>query len=924
MPRPAPNSDFDIYVDQSCLPTPIGERPDAIDQEHLGTIRSQPTQHFIETGIDDEVNMAENNSKEPTVRPSIEDDHLEADGEAEGRAQDYEQVAHDDDKCDDVEDSSILSGMTGIHHPTADFSESDMHHADDGGDSSSHHEATDEDVFSDKSPRSSTGSYDGIPDPGKAHKDFDSMTTITKSPRISDISQYEKEYEKEEFVPTARGTPRPPFRTPSDVRAMQMSSPPSSVLGSPRSTKRHFPTVSRLGTPTAPAQYSPKRMSTPPRFKSRKEAPLVLLHVIMLPLRWVWGDLFDNLDADELSEQAKTLRESWRILQDRVGDTVIERGVLIGHPQNDYEVLEERLLEALELPLRRRARILECGHYIGPANEGNITEDEESEDEWGSVRSRTTNKRHWCETCKDEIRYNSLGAGKIFRVKVYASNGLMKAGAWAVCWKEMERVDVELEPIVEPDVQEELVRLAARQQEREFTHHEEAEIAKEVAQQLKEEHQKEHDDFINAHTHMDPSLQPDHEPIRSPRSEEERRWRDEERLREIYGDSPPPPSPQQPSFREPSVHPQQDSYVPPPSPPPPRQSSPGEAYEHASHGRTYQNASLTELLAQSARVLMQDHKNLIIFVLSAFVLVLALRATSTPNEPVYEPVIHRMRDVPVVRRAQMAESSQAPPVQVKAPPADYFVTASSCGQPTDGVPQQYTLSVEPIVATTDFQEPLMTVHEQHMPIAVPEESAPENYHQSSPESNTPEAASLAPQEPQTVTSQQHPKELDFMLAESDDEESPKTALQHDTSESPSIVATPSHEESIESLPHPTADHDSSAATSYSTVYKPCNTAAASEAKHQSFTASQLDETETETETVTEKKVVRVVHTVTQTEVETATETVKVTAAEATEQCAPSMVAKELDEPIAEELVPAALSELERQPNAECTEDEVSQ
>jgi hypothetical protein len=153
-----------------------------------------------------------------------------------------------------------------------------------------------------------------------------------------------------------------------------------------------------------------------------------------------------------------------------MGDTVFERGILLPHPQNDYEILEERLLEALDLPMRRRARILECGHYLGPSNEMSLTEDSESESEDedsyydGKPKRASFNRTHWCSTCHSDIRYDSLGPGKIFRVKVYASNGLMKAGAWEACWKEMERVDVELEPILEPGVQEELTQILAEQE----------------------------------------------------------------------------------------------------------------------------------------------------------------------------------------------------------------------------------------------------------------------------------------------------------------------------------------------------------------------------------------------------------------------------------------------------------------------------
>ncbi|KAK3315514.1 hypothetical protein B0H66DRAFT_481815 [Apodospora peruviana] len=367
--------------------------------------------------------------------------------------------------------------------------------------SNSQHEVESDDVFSDRSSsaRSSIASFDGVNDNDVTLKSPPSVQDRTEMrqslhstapPRLSGVSLISdlSQYDKEDFVPTSRET-RIPFRTPSAVRHIQMtSSPTQSVFGggSPRSSKRREtgggipPTISRLGSPiTATAQFSPKGRSTPPRFKRPKEAaPLVLLHVTLLPLRWIWADVVNGLDAAvvnsktpfEPSEQLKSLRDAWRELQDRVGDTVLERGVLLPHPQNDYEVLEERLLEALELPLRRRARILECGHYIGPANDfaddDDEEEEDESEDEYGSS-VKEEKRRHWCNTCRGEIRYEALGPGKVFRVQVYASNGLMRAGAWAACWKEMERVDVEVEPIVEAALQSELEKLAAVQMEQE-------------------------------------------------------------------------------------------------------------------------------------------------------------------------------------------------------------------------------------------------------------------------------------------------------------------------------------------------------------------------------------------------------------------------------------------------------------------------
>ena len=218
----------------------------------------------------------------------------------------------------------------------------------------------------------------------------------------------------------------------------------------------------------------------------------------------------DNTRPSELSDAGKNLREAWKQLQARVGDTVSDRGVLLPHPQNDFEVLEERLLEAMELPLRRRARILECGHYLGPANEMEMADDEiVSDEEDFEENPAPTDNRHWCSTCQSDIRFDSLGEGKTFRTKVYASNGLMKAGAWDACWKEMERVDVELEPILDPSVVDELERIAATQ-EREAI---EAEIA--------------------ASTHID-GAEPENSFDALPTRDGERELY-EERMREIYG-----------------------------------------------------------------------------------------------------------------------------------------------------------------------------------------------------------------------------------------------------------------------------------------------------------------------------------------------------------------------------------------------------
>ncbi|KAI1266377.1 hypothetical protein F5Y18DRAFT_28041 [Xylariaceae sp. FL1019] len=713
MPRSKTDDDFEIHVDPSCLNTPMDEEtqfqtsepghtsatedadpetsshvspgdnlPATIDQTASPHDDTSPTDAVDADAVskhepesieqEGDVSMASHPEQAlggAELQPSIESD--EADVEqthkdrsatssrassrrASKRTEDLihqaarDIVAHiEHDKATD--ESGAQHNEEGDSHADQSVVSDSTPRMDDGAESSSQHE---DDVFSDKSYRSSLGSYDGGSESGKK-MDSDNMTTITRSPRISDISQYDKE----DFVPTVRGTPRPPFRTPSDVRAMQMSSPPASVLGSPRSTRKHFPTVSRLGTPSASAQYSPKRRSTPERFKSRQEPPLVLLHVTLLPLRWMWGDLVNNLDPADMSEQTRTLRDSWRILQDRVGDTTIERGILLGHPQNDYEVLEERLLEALDLPVRRRARILKCGHYLGPSNENTIEEeDEESDDGYAQERRISGPKRHWCGTCKNEIRYDALGNAKIFRVKVYASNGLMKAGAWDACWKEMERVDVEIEPIVEPSIQDEIVRLAAVQHEREMAQQEEAEIAKQVAQQFEEHRQSEERLLLQAEAELaassplqlpppeiaaSPVPEPMSEPARESRASR-RRHEDEDRLREIYGHTPVPQESMSNS-RQPSSHRHPDSYIPPPTPRSPSE----EAHERReTRRRSHQSDSLPELLLQSFRVLLRDSKNVAILTLSVVVLVFAMRKSPTDSEYKIQPVMPVAKSAP--------------------------------------------------------------------------------------------------------------------------------------------------------------------------------------------------------------------------------------------------------------------------------------
>ncbi|KAF4994930.1 hypothetical protein FGRMN_5480 [Fusarium graminum] len=673
-------------------------------------------------------------------------------------------IASEIDKGEKRESSGSYTGTddTGYisHTETISARRSDAHMArsrsgvDEAGENSSHHEQED-DVFSDRSPRSSMGSV-SEGDHRKAQEAMSRMShRVSGVSGISGFSDYDRE--DEDFIPTIRGNPRPVFRSPSSVKAMQMSSPPGSTVGSPRSPRRAPLSASRLGSPRFSEQYSPKR--TPPRFK-RSTPPLVLLHVTLLPLRWPWGDVLENADPEDLSKECMTIRDAWRQLQDRMGDTTVERGILLPHPQNDYEVLEERLLEALELPLRRRARILECGHYLGPSNEMTM-EDSESDSEEDDYENEDDEQRrsshrsqpqptHWCKTCKSDITYESLGRGKIFRVKVYASNGLIRGGAWEACWKEMERVDVELEPLVDAVSQHELVQLEADQERelamreaeeeerydrleeerREFesrergrlsrrrgesrnhvdditnldegeshvegqslhdashldasrqddSHYDKSLAAESVADTTKdsikesadvttdpidgegsrsfEDLEKDIDDHLQEERERSlaeeaPAARPEdddsevEDPSVAPESKDydaEHMRRDEERLREIYGDVPSASAEHhqdaQRSFSDHQSHAPNYAHATP---------QPPSSEERL---KSMKSASLPELLAESARVAMQDKKNILIGLLSILILLLAIRGGPASKEDPMTFQVIRNAEVPTVTVTQ--------------------------------------------------------------------------------------------------------------------------------------------------------------------------------------------------------------------------------------------------------------------------------
>lgn len=153
-------------------------------------------------------------------------------------------------------------------------------------------------------------------------------------------------------------------------------------------------------------------------------APLVLLHITVLPPRLPWNR--SVLDAALPSE----LKRQFGVLRAATSGLVAQRGILIAHPREEFELLEENVLEALDL---LPERIGFDGQYRS-RTPNTVMDDETDNDEVVEIPI--------CKTCQ------RVHVGDAWYTRVYAANGLMRAGAWGACWSEMERVDVEVRPCI--------------------------------------------------------------------------------------------------------------------------------------------------------------------------------------------------------------------------------------------------------------------------------------------------------------------------------------------------------------------------------------------------------------------------------------------------------------------------------------------
>ena len=397
--------------------------------------------------------------------------------------------------------------------------------------------------------------------PGTSHHSEDEISDL---PLESRAGSYAPEHKTSSTC--SPGKTRSPFRNPSSIRAMQLETTPPPYFVSSSSQHRYkLDASSRNSTPRSMRSYhsavrSPSKLS--PAKKVKKEYPLVLLHVTILPIVMPYSQ--ETME----STVPGYVMENWKLLRERVADTVLERGILIPHPREDYDLLEERMLESLEL---KTPRILRCGHFYLDLDEADDIAASEA-DEYDS-----DNDIDICGDCGRRIRDGRHGSGtgqRRWDIKIYAANGLMRAGAWGAAWSEMERVDVEILPWIEDDLRRELDLRSEEQRQAPPIDH-------------------------SAHSHQGMA---------------EANRMDDARIREIYGED-----------ARAYIHRSRDDQL--------RPDGKVETFEALYQSGTQQDIPIWTLLQNYAYVAAQDRRNIAILLLSMLVLFLSIGSRSTSSSP---------------------------------------------------------------------------------------------------------------------------------------------------------------------------------------------------------------------------------------------------------------------------------------------------
>jgi hypothetical protein len=318
--------------------------------------------------------------------------------------------------------------------------------------------------------------------------------------------------------------------------------------------------------------------------------------------------------------------ENLQLLGSKLSDTTLQRGVLIPHPKEEYELLEERLLEALEL---KEERVTKCGHFAHQASRNSeaVNTNSGRRSDSGIGSSPDSSDEELCAICQSHIKQSKSGVGPRsgkWVIKVYAANGLMRSAAWAAAWSDMERVDVEIAPWISDDIRQKL---------------DERRIQEEAAKQdLVEDEESRIRQIVDEHVHL--VL--------------------ENRLATLatlqHQQSPAPSEPQQPAVPE-------SMRIEAPVPIP--QSEPIDSIGSKELPMIYRPSQIpiSVLLKNYVYLLAQDRSNLVVLGLCIAMVFLAAVFSSRTNQTLVTPsTISLVNDIPVASTAYpwtMTPSSSA-------------------------------------------------------------------------------------------------------------------------------------------------------------------------------------------------------------------------------------------------------------------------
>ncbi|EPS45452.1 hypothetical protein H072_637 [Dactylellina haptotyla CBS 200.50] len=210
---------------------------------------------------------------------------------------------------------------------------------------------------------------------------------------------------------------------------------PDGPIFSPFSSQKKKKT-GRNGLPKGIMSPSRKgnRFVEVPVAPSPDPSPLVLLHVTLLPL---------PVQGPASSVLANHLRKM-------ISPTVVARGLLLPHPNDDYDGLIEMIAENLGLDQETPPPFKKAPTYgmddCASHSEGSYLDSSEDEHEpFCPNCSRRRLKPEFARHDRPRRHRRPFKHGeKWYTINIFASNGLMRAGAWSRSWEEMERIDVEV------------------------------------------------------------------------------------------------------------------------------------------------------------------------------------------------------------------------------------------------------------------------------------------------------------------------------------------------------------------------------------------------------------------------------------------------------------------------------------------------